>query len=1473
MMTSSEKPKVISDDEVIKQLCRANGFSFEKMSDDLSAVASLEVFFSGYPRMVGLSLFPKLLQLTIVSQSISHLQGLEGCPLLQELWVAECQLTKIDGLQSCFQLEKLYLYDNQISKIENLELQVNLQVIWLNNNDICCIEGLNTLQKLRELNLADNKIEKIGHSLDPNINVEDLNLSGNKIASFKELTFLAHLPALKALGLQDSQSVANPVCLLCNYSTHVLYHMPGLQRLDSYNVSSRHMKEAAETTVMKKMMYYNMRVHTAQKNLREAGHRLTEQKEALWKPPVEAIRACGRAIKDLERALSEVQEHGARPPLPWAVRAPSPPAGTQDPGEEEDSGEEAGSSTDSSRDSPVEPQIQSKMGALGRRVEQCERRLEEIEAWYKQELSQATHRKECMVHFLLMELQTVGNIRFEDGCPRDPWFASCQGLIQSRFSVGDLKAHGVTGLRITSMTRVHNRALRLRFEEKLSLRLADESPFCSPENYKRWLEYLFYVPDPERPSEENEMLQILEEGFLSAEALGRECAVPLSNSLNVADAPRLEHALRQDPRSFPLPFTQGHVIVSKVFLGRSVHLREGVPVDPKADSVYRNMGTELGVRSHRDGPSQWFVFDHELVLPEYIVYFEYVTEGALPALSPLVDHPPLLELLSMEPFLKPRPRMAGLDEGTLLQSARVNTLSQITVLNLHGSGLSKLKELSGLRALRHLTISFNEITRLDDISHMPNLEFLDASYNHIASLEGWRGLGGLRTLDVRWNRLSRARDEAAVLRKHAAALLRLDARHNPWTRPDSVRATIVGRLGTLTHLDQVPVSEEEVAAAAQTTASSRITQASLLTHSGTACECPRSLSLLSTAQLLVQLSPAPWPLHATPEPGWTAMITALSLDGLGISRLANLDKLVNLRWASFNDNDLSHLEGLEHCLALEELSLNHNAISSLDGLSPLRRLVKLSLNGNQLHCLDAFGLERLPNLHFLSVEDNRIASMLGIQRARSLLELYIGNNLIATTRDIFHLKALSHLIILELHGNPLVDKLENYRMYVVFQLPALKALDGVGVEVTESKNAKDVFSGRLLPDMVAEKLGHSRYSDVRVLRMQACSIRMVDLTPTDLFLNLRSVNLDNNNLTSFSGLVYLPNVTALCLNHNHIESILPRQKSKGHLTKRQQLHRKVTSSGYGRPDPNKGSREALAPGGLEPLMASLEVLHLSHNGISSMANLQLSRLTNLKALFLQENDISQVEGLEGLTRLRALVLDRNRIKALGESSLVGQSLLLELSLAQNRLRELSHLEPLVQLRQLFLAMNKLQDISELHKLEVLPSLIELSVNGNPVARRSLHRPTVLLRLPDLQVLDGEPVTVEERTRAELSAVPACPGTVLPLSGEMGAPGLRPLVPRATPLMGLQNFPGHDGLLPGNLDDGQTQDTSSSHKKQRTMGARGSQVETLSRPVRRNGSGLPNPGLPPEGNRLLLICPSLEDSPSPLKFPNSSAHKP
>lgn len=64
----------------------------------------------------------------------------------------------------------------------------------------------------------------------------------------------------------------------------------------------------------------------------------------------------------------------------------------------------------------------------------------------------------------------------------------------------------------------------------------------------------------------------------------------------------------------------------------------------------------------------------------------------------------------------------------------------------------------------------------------PNLEFLDASFNNIVTLEGLRALGQLKQLDVRWNKLTRAREDTAVLRKHTPALLKLDTRYNPWNR-------------------------------------------------------------------------------------------------------------------------------------------------------------------------------------------------------------------------------------------------------------------------------------------------------------------------------------------------------------------------------------------------------------------------------------------------------------------------------------------------------------------------------------------------------------------------------------------------------------------------------------------------------------------------------------------------------------------
>ena len=62
----------------------------------------------------------------------------------------------------------------------------------------------------------------------------------------QDLTILMQLPCLESLSLKDPVYGPNPVALLCNYSTHLLYHLPHLQRVDSYSVDNKTLKDLAE---------------------------------------------------------------------------------------------------------------------------------------------------------------------------------------------------------------------------------------------------------------------------------------------------------------------------------------------------------------------------------------------------------------------------------------------------------------------------------------------------------------------------------------------------------------------------------------------------------------------------------------------------------------------------------------------------------------------------------------------------------------------------------------------------------------------------------------------------------------------------------------------------------------------------------------------------------------------------------------------------------------------------------------------------------------------------------------------------------------------------------------------------------------------------------------------------------------------------------------------------------------------------
>ncbi|XP_039175436.1 leucine-rich repeat-containing protein 9 isoform X2 [Crotalus tigris] len=1431
-MIQSDSQNQIASDEIIKELCTSNGLAYERLEQEGPSTQNLEMFFSGYPRIVGLSHFPSLTKLTLVRQHIQWISDLENCPFLKELWIAECCLTKIAGLEKCVILQKLYLYCNMISIIENLEMLQKLEILWLNGNQIKEIQGLTSLKRLKELNLADNNISKIGNRLDPSESIEKLNLSGNRICSFKEITNLARLPCLTDLCLSDPQYEANPVCHLCNYATHVLYHIPLLQRLDTYDVSSTQIKELAETTVMKKVMYYNMRIKSVHRQLNEEVEKLNERKNKLQKLPEDRLKHFSCYVKHLERELMELQASG---------RIQASKVSSSWNFEYEKSDGDVESPDETSEESSLEQLFLLKLDALKRRINFWNKKLQEIETIYQVEVKKKKKTSNLAVQFLLTELESVGNTRFEEGSPNDVWFNSCYELILSRFCAWDFKAYGITALKVNRVIRVYNRILRLNFEEKFQ-NFLDKEELNESINFKKILEYLFYVSPPEIALKKKQLIQLMEEGF--QEAKTENGVLLLSNSLNICEHPRIENLQKQSGSKgdFEESIRYGKLIIAKVFLGHSAGAFDSDPVTPASypgiDSVYKprrssqnsphtsnNRTVEPDKAKSSETCSsveykncdcslrqcEWFVFDHELVLPEYVIEFEYVTQVKVEALfsSPSnvigedgrrnlagfvfsrdLQHDD--EVLSMEPIIKPKPKIICLDEKTVMAISKANIYSQIIVLNLHGNRLTKLRDISRLTGLRKLIISFNEFTCLDEVYHLPNLEYFDASHNHVITLEGIRGLNKLKYLDLSWNQLKKSAEEIGVLRKHTPMLLSLDIRHNQWHKPASMRLSVIGQLRALRHLDGILITGEEAAAAIQYIADSKITEMSLIEYSRTDQEKLHVLSILPYAKILSQISNNKVDVF---QNNWHSSITVLDLDSQHLCKISGLEQLENLRWASFSNNNLTKIEGLDRCLNLEELTLDGNCIVNLEGISKLSKLMRLSANNNHLTSLERNVFDNLSHLHYLSLENNRITSLGGLQKAYALIELYISNNYVSSNQEIYQLKGLNSLAILDFYGNLIVWKQENYRLFVIFHIPSLKALDGVAVEATEVENAKDQFGGKLNADMVAERLGHSNFSKMQELNWTASMIRMVDLVPADQFKNITSVNLQNNNLTSFSGLIFLPNVKVLCLNYNHIESILPRQKPSNHLTNRQLLHQKVMSSGYGQQGASKSNRDAGVSESLPPIMESLEVLHLGYNGITNLVLLQISRLKNLKFLFLQGNEISHIEGLEGLQILQELVLDHNKIKIIGENCFAKQSSLLALHLEENRLRELNNLLPLVKLQKLFLGLNRIQDLVELEKLEYLPCIKELSIYGNPVSRKICHRPLLIFRLPNLQVLDGITVSPEERARAEFHLLEQqesiLDGTLSPRGNqvlpsanspiECGFPGLLSSFSKACPL--------------------------------------------------------------------------------------------
>ncbi|KAL4161655.1 hypothetical protein PRNP1_002207 [Phytophthora ramorum] len=300
-----EKMEIFVASPDLELLCRENGLSAAQFARNSETVTSLDLFLGFWASMKSVMHFPALKELSIINQpTICELEGLNKCVNLEKLCITECGLTRIANLGECTKLKQLNLSSNKIRRLENLDALVNLEKLWVNQNLLERLDGLWRLTSLTQLWACRNRIERIDTALNCCVNLVELNLADNRLSNFKGLLSLTNLDQLSVLVLSDPHFGDNPVCRLCNYQTYLMCQLPRLNFLDAVELSARN-KQIAEATMIKKKMYYNMRIKTIKRDVHgRVRHADTIRNHAEHHMEM-SVSALVRHKKEIERFLIE----------------------------------------------------------------------------------------------------------------------------------------------------------------------------------------------------------------------------------------------------------------------------------------------------------------------------------------------------------------------------------------------------------------------------------------------------------------------------------------------------------------------------------------------------------------------------------------------------------------------------------------------------------------------------------------------------------------------------------------------------------------------------------------------------------------------------------------------------------------------------------------------------------------------------------------------------------------------------------------------------------------------------------------------------------------------------------------------------------------------------------------------------------------------------------------------------------------
>ncbi|MDQ8204497.1 leucine-rich repeat domain-containing protein [Pelagicoccus sp. SDUM812003] len=420
------------------------------------------------------------------------------------------------------------------------------------------------------------------------------------------------------------------------------------------------------------------------------------------------------------------------------------------------------------------------------------------------------------------------------------------------------------------------------------------------------------------------------------------------------------------------------------------------------------------------------------------------------------------------------------------------------------------------------------------------------------------------------------------------------------------------------------------------------------------------------------------------DPGDLSGLVNLNSLDLSSNRLEAVPIVpASIQTLSFTNNqiiDISEVAGLSD---LESLSLSGNLIEDISSLIGLDSLKTLYLNGNQVYRTTA--LRSLVGLQTLGLERNHLDSMVDLEELKDLSNLWISHNYIdfAEPSDRLALDAFKQQGVNFINGttqNPNVTSIG----------PILTQIGQAGGSRTLSVAANSYWSASTDVDWITVVDGEERFSS-GTLTLEIAAAPDLESSRTG------TVKVGDNELS-----------VAQYLDAPPLDPVVEKSvrialdKPEGQLLEpdMEQLFVLTIEGDLG----SGGAQSPVSLSGLE-FATNLERLSVIESDIEDLAPISL--LSRLSFLLFYKTTLPEMLDFGSMHSLDYLVIDHCGL----EQTPVIPDSLTTLSLPNNQIEQLDSLEGKTSLTELYLSWNEISDLSS---LATLTNLEKLSIDNNQV---------------------------------------------------------------------------------------------------------------------------------------------------------------